>query len=273
MSIEYLPDVKAGQKIDLSRFKEKKNFEGEKMFEFFHQQLAEKAEAYNRYYNQEWLADDASIKLFEHPDREEDERLIGMQEGQWAKERGVSLGQWQHDKERNPAALAEMALTIFLQRCLPERYMIVRSSFYDDYNNGVDQLIIDRESGTVVCGIDEVIERAGCSTPGNKEGKIRRKMQKGGARVKYGARVVEGELVLGRLGRVPAFYLSLGKNDLTELQTAFANGNPGAYEEKLLQSVLASLRSQAKSYDDLELSEELRSELGLFINSLDSWQK
>ncbi|PKM87038.1 hypothetical protein CVU83_03460, partial [Candidatus Falkowbacteria bacterium HGW-Falkowbacteria-2] len=220
MKIEYLPGIVPGQKIDLSKFSEAPKLRVEKLQQLFANRLAAKSLEYNQKFGQEWLNADGTVKHFDHPDREEDERLVIMQEKQWSKEVGKSIETWKRDKERDPSSLTEMGLTVCLQRLLPERFMVVRSSAYDDYNNGVDQLIIDRETGMVVCGIDEVIERTGDTGPSKKEEKVRNKMQKGGAKVKYGARVVEGKLVLGSIGRVPAFYISLSKSDLVKLGAA-----------------------------------------------------
>lgn len=210
-------------------------------------------------------------QAFDHPDRAADERLIAAQEEQWAKEAGKSVEAWRLAKERDASSLTEMGLTICLQRLLPERFIVVRSSAYDDYNNGVDQLIIDQETGMVVCGIDEVIEMAGNKGPSKKESKVKNKMLKGGAKVKYGARVINGELVLGSIGRVPAFYISLSKTDLVKLGAALEADKVTAFEKVLLHDVRSSLQAQARSYESLNLTPELKQSLYTFIISLESW--
>ncbi|MDP3837004.1 MAG: hypothetical protein Q8Q67_02805 [bacterium] len=271
MKIDYLPDLVPGQTIDLDKFNRPPRLETDKLQQLFKERLAVKSLEYNNQFGREWLNSDGSVKHFDHPDRAEDERLNAMQEEQWAKEMGKSVEEWRLAKERAPATLTEMALTILLQRLLPERFMIVRSSAYDDYNNGVDQLIIDKETGLVVCGIDEVIENVNKPGPGMKEEKVRNKMLNGGAEVKYGARVVEGELILGDIGRVPAFYISLSKSDLVKLGAALAEESPTDFEKALLRDVKASLQAQARSYGSLNLSRNLRKSLNTFTATLESW--
>jgi len=274
MNIEYLPDIKVGDKIKLDeRDYNRPRRRLESFLPLMQEKLAQKAEKYNQDYKCSWLDKDGAISMAEHPDWQEDEAVSDEQEKNWAKEMGKSLKQWQSDKERNPSNLTEIALTLSLQRLLPDNLMVVRSARYDDYNNGVDQLIVDRDSGLVVCGIDEVINRQGNSGPSKKEEKVTQKMLQGGARVKYGARVEKGALQLGKLQNIPAFYLSLEKNELADLCESLEKGEATANERALLANLQTSLSEQIKSYESLSLSQELRLNLNIFQESLKSWSK
>lgn len=271
MPIEYLPNIQAGGKIKLEPEK-KSRFNPEKLSAFFNEQLALKASYYNQIYDQDWLDERGCLRMPEnHPDKESDQELINIQEQAWAAESGKSVEKWREDKEKNPATLTEAALTLMLQRVLPDNFMVVRSSAYDDYNNGVDQLIIDRESGAVVCGIDEVIDRQGNTGPSKKEEKIRQKMVRGGAKVKYGARVEVGNLVLGGLKNVPAFYLSLSSQELAILGDNLQKKEVSVYERDLLNRLHSSLSAQLSGYASLNLSQDLQVKLQDFLQSLEKW--
>lgn len=60
-------------------------------------------------------------------------------------------------REKNPANIAEIATTLLFDKVLNKDFIIVRASTYDDYENGADHLIIDKQSGAVICGLDEAI--------------------------------------------------------------------------------------------------------------------
>lgn len=274
MGIEYLSGIQPGMKIDLSssRRPERSHLRPESFLPLMKEKLAAKAEKYNQLYSQNWLNFDGSVNLPNHPDWANDEIIADEQEKQWASESGKSREQWVIDKEKNPASLTEMALTLSLQRLLPERFMVVRSARYDDYN-GVDQLIIDRKNGSVVCGIDEVIDLAGNTGPSKKEEKIRRKMLNGGARVKYGVKVQNNSLQLGNLKNIPAFYLSLSPTELTTLCQSLAQDEATPTERELFSRLRASLSQQIKSYESLPLGRNLKANVALFAQSLETWSE
>lgn len=268
MSIEYLAGIKPGAKIDLPEKRPRLN--PEKLLPVLKQQLAIKAEKYNQEYGRDWLEEDGSIKPFGGDVLKETEITLAQEE-QWAIESGKTLEQWQEDKEINPANLTEMALTLMLQRTLPERFMVVRPSTYDDYNNGFDQLIIDKTTGVAVCGIDEVIGLDGNKGPSKKEKKIKDKMLRGGVKAKYGVSVRNDSLSFKALQNLPAFYLSLEKDELVKLGESLEKETASEYEHNLLSRLKESLSDQIESYSSLNLNENLRSNLNTFIQSLGGW--
>jgi len=268
-NIEYLPDIKVGEKIKLEPEKAKLN--PEKLLPVLKDCLAKQADKYNREYGRSWLNLDASINMSTQPDAEAELERIGEQEKQWASECGKSHKQWTEDRELNPAMLTEMALTVMMQRLLPDRFMVVRSATYDDYNYGVDQLIIDKETGAVVCGIDEVIDKLGNMGPSIKEDKVKNKMLKGGARVKYGATVRQNQLKLEPIQNIPAFYISLQKKELVKLGESISEGEPTEYELELMKRITIFLKKQAKTALTWDLDSRLQTKVQVFLDSLESW--
>jgi hypothetical protein len=272
MKINYLPNIEAGSKIDLSKQNpEKRKLNTEALLIKLKSLLAHQADQYNKKVGDNWLDEQGAIRMFNYHDKERDEELVVAQEEQWAQESGKSREKWLEDKEKNPANLTEMALTLMLQKLLPDRFMIVRSSVYDDYNHGVDQLILDRESGEVICGIDEVIERSYYNGPSKKEEKIEKQMLKGGFQVKYGAKFVNGALSLQSLRNIPAFYLALKKEDLDDLVESLASDQVSEKEIELLNKLKQSLTSQAEKYAKLDLHPVLRRSIEKFSQFLDNF--
>lgn len=264
MSIEYLDNISVGDKLDLSKFKkEKPQFNIEQLYFHYYNLIKIQTEKYNKLANQEWLHEDGSVKMFEHSDLKNDLRLVEAQEDNY------SIGLKRVDN--NPAILCELVVTVLLQKLLPERFVVVRASKYDDYNNGVDNLILDQESGNVICGLDEVISRSDFHGVSKKELKLRNKMEKGGFQIKYGAKFKDAKLSLESLKNIPAFYLSMDKTDLVKLSSYIKDGGNNPVEQELFLKLKNSLLNQVQSYAQLSLAKELQNSIKdfqLFLESL-----
>jgi len=274
MKIDYLNNLEPGSKIDVSSFKsEKERLQPEKALAICQKLLKDQATEYNDLVGDNWLNNQAVMNFFDHPDRASDESLVRQQEEQWARESGKDLAQWRHEKERNPANLAEMTLTLMLNKFLPKNFLVVRASAYDDYNHGVDQLILDRVSGNVVCGIDEVIEGSYHQGPSKKEEKIKRQMLKGGFRLKYGARFQDASLLRDSLKAIPAFYLSLKKEELVTLVNGLESEDKMDSEQVIFSRLQTSLLEQISSYETLNLDPSLQANIDNFKTVINNWSE
>lgn len=268
--IEYI-NVKPGDVIELPERKKPERLNVEKLLEICRRLLEKRSKEYNNYGASDWLDKECRIEMLSHPVySESDSELIKAQNEAYAAQFKQSVSQWEKRRETNPANLTELALTLMLQKILPDRFLVVNASTCDDRENGVDNLILDRQTGNVVCGIDEVIERSYYEGPSKKAEKIQQKMVKGGFQVKYGARFKDGNLSLESLKNVPAFYLSLNKEDLVKLSGCLESEEITKEEQGLFQSLKDSLLTQVSSYEKLPLSEPLQENIKIFKNFLSS---
>lgn len=270
--IKYLPGIQAGQKIDLSKFDKKKPekiFRPEVHLDNLKQQLVALAAEVNGEFG-DFLDAEGQIILIGR-DAVSDAALVEQQEEGFALELGKSREDWRRDKDLNPANLTEMALTLVLHKFLKEDFIIARASSYDDYNNGVDQVVIDKKTGAVVCGFDEVITHFKDRQSPKKEGKLEEKMLAGGARLKYGATVIDNRLERRPLRNIPAFYLSLTKEDLIKILSSLKPGNEiSRQEEDVFNHLVESLDRQFISFSSRQdLRPELAVNLEKFKNSLE----
>lgn len=98
-----------------------------------------------------------------------------------------TIAKYRERKEVAKSNQAEMAITALLHKMLKERFIVVRASTFDDYKHGMDNLILDRETGAVICAFDEVIRNEGdaAKAPVKLE-KIKKAALKGGNEAKYG---------------------------------------------------------------------------------------
>jgi len=265
MGIEYLPGIKPGDLIDLSRFgsKDKKSFSDrdnelrlkkeallkpESYFDYLKSNLAKIAEDTNQFFPG-FLENDGRIAL-EGKDAAADSALTISQEDGFSRDfQGNQLGDletWRQNIEKKEPSLTEMALTLMLHKFLKEDFIVARSSSYDDYNNGVDNVLIDKRTGEVLCGFDEVMSKKGEINNQRKELKLKKIMSRGGAKIKYGAKFENGRLVRSAVDHIPAFYISLDTNELGSLLAALsgANNQGRQIEESVFRRLINSLEAQ-----------------------------
>jgi len=256
MAIEYLSFP--GNKIDVSAYSNKRREKIKPLDSYLgalKTELLNQAQEVNQEFR-DFLDDNAQIKMIGF-DAVSDAALVEQQEEAFSLEFKKSKEEWRKDKESQPANLTEIALTVLLHKFLKKDFIVARASAYDDYNNGVDQVIIDKKSGAIICGFDEVITPFKDGRAPKKEEKLKRKMQAGGIKIKYGAVVNnQGELERSSRSNLPAFYLALTKDELAELLPALTNDMEKNKADLILQKTFSSL-SASLSEQLVNLKEEV----------------
>lgn len=271
MRIEYLPGIVPGKKINLSKFENKERFPSpETYLEKLKLKLGNISERLNAEYG-DFLDDNAQIKM-EGDDLELSETIIRGKENLWASDVGKTREEMLNSREKNPANIAEIAATLLFDKVLNKDFIIVRASTYDDYENGADQLIIDKQSGAVICGLDDAILGESLKDTGEKKAlKIDKKMKKGGAQIKYGATVNQGVLERRSLNNVPIFYFNLAKNEMNKILSSLSSDNLEitSEEKKVYTKLINSLLDQSNKYqEDVDLNPRLKNNIHKFQPSL-----
>ncbi len=182
---------------------------------------------------------------------------------------------FRENKEANTASQAEMVITALLHKILKERFLVVRSSLFDDYTNGIDNFILDKETGAVICAFDEVIENEGDKARGEsgKAEKIKKIAMKGGTEAKYGVSLSDGKLVRNAVQNIPVFYLTLESKDLNELTNDLFYSERGTRtdaEQKLFSHLVHSIKEQKGMLEALNLPLVMKEKLQSFETSLDA---
>jgi hypothetical protein len=143
-------------------------------------------------------------------------------------------------KNRQKSGQMEMAVTALLSQMLGEDFIVVRTAAYDDYFNGVDNLIVNRVTKEVVGAFDEV---HGSARAEEKKEKILRIAEKGGAQIRYGLGFKRKTIKREKLENIPVFYLGLEEEELAELVDGLEK-NDMAKKDKIFRKLLASLQEQ-----------------------------
>jgi hypothetical protein len=190
-------------------------------------------------------------------------------------EQKIEVEKWRESRNQNKATQIEMAIMALLYRMLKDEFIVIRSAAHDDYTGGVDNLIVNKKTGDVLCAIDDVhtddsgIE--GRDPNRGKAEKIKKIAAKGGAKVKYGVTVENGRLKKSKLENIPVFYLGLTSEQLKELMSTMSfdpDAAPTAIEIKLFTQMVSSLEEQKKSLSQLDLKSGIKNNLGKLDASL-----
>jgi len=177
------------------------------------------------------------------------------------------IAKWKENKSREKNGQMEMAITILLSQELGKEFLVVRTDPYDDYVNGVDNLILNRTTGEVVGAFDEVHEGGRGERTEEKKKKIKKIAKNGGVRIHYGLELVDGKLKRTGLDDVPVFYLGLESSELVELIQGLSENNK-QITDKIFQKLLESLSLQHTELEKIAEAPKLRSRLNSFNQSL-----
>jgi len=143
----------------------------------------------------------------------------------------------------------EKLKTALLQKTLKEKFIICRTAFFDDVVNGVDNVILDKKSGNVVCALDEV-----CDLHSARYEEKRRKVldinRIGGARINYGLQLdpETNKIKLSPVSAVPLFFLGLNEQNVKKVIKQFEKNKTSEMEENIIRFFTESMKQQAELF-------------------------
>jgi len=176
-------------------------------------------------------------------------------------EEGI-VAHYRQEQSKKLSNQAEMAITALLHKILKDRFLVVRSSEIDDYFHGMDNLILDKETGALICAFDEVLENPSDSEKVSpKIQKVQNILSKGGAEVSYGIALTnEKKLVRSHVRHIPVFHLNLKKADLMILTENLGDNFDGAVsdnERRIFTQLVDSIEEQKDRAELIVLSNHL----------------
>lgn len=176
----------------------------------------------------------------------EDEAIVHHLEDTWAQSD-------MREKDENESALLEKLIAILLHKFLHDKFLIVRSAKFDDYQNGIDTVIVNKTDGSVVCAFDEVVDDPQGGRTREKMSKLIKLAECGGTQIKYGITFAtdpatgEKKLIKKGINNVPVFYLPFPRERLLEVMAVMSgdiSAAPSMEERKMFGDVLDILQRQ-----------------------------
>jgi hypothetical protein len=182
---------------------------------------------------------------------------------------------WKEEREKSKPAQLEKASTILFYKILKDDYIVARSSTYDDYKNGIDNILVNKKTGEVICAFDEVHGKT-------KNGEEKRKMEKtlksaknGGTEIDYGITYKNGKVVKEKINNVPIFYLSIENEGFMELINNISDIDQpiNNVELKFYNEFIDSLKEQAIFLEQQDIPNKIKNKIVSFKKSLESMKK
>lgn len=183
----------------------------------------------------------------------------------------------QEENENSNNVLGEKIITILLNKILGQDFLIVRTSQYDDYEHGIDNLIIDRETGEVVGAFDEVLDSLDpdkeTQTVDNKKlHKVLIKNKGNKNKIKYGLTFdKDKKLIRQELKDLPVFFLTLHSTDFKQILNEIPDklSVVGKTDLEIFDKLILSLEEQRQAMLSVsDLSFETKKRLIDFEKSL-----
>ena len=215
----------------------------------FLSQMATKINAEYGYF----LKADGSIDMesakYEYSDKKPDQQRINDCEINFARENSKTVEAWQADREKTAGVVTEKTVTALLYKVLHKDFLVMRTSQFDDYIHGVDNLIVDKTTGVAICGFDEF--KGGLDKQRIKQQKIAKTIAAGGVSIKYGLWFKDGEPKFRGLKNVPAFLLSLDSKQMQEILPTINQDSVTESEATAFANLINSLENQLTTLYDI----------------------
>lgn len=184
-------------------------------------------------------------------DQQEVERLENI----FKQKEGGSLSPEEYEKSKlkKDGEKLEILKTVILNKFLSESFVVVRTSTYDDYKNGSDNIIMERETGNVVCALDEASDISGRDLEAKKQKILTQNAKQNGNSIKYGITKEDGEsLTIGQgpASHVPMFYLTLPPHLIERgiKKTSEIGAEPSDNDKDLFKYFMALFDSQIRLF-------------------------
>jgi hypothetical protein len=184
------------------------------------------------------------------------------------------IDKWITNKEKSLSNRLEMSVTGVFHKMLKSEFLVVRSSTYDDYYNGADTVIVNKETGDIICAIDEY------NAEGDRSDAKQKKAQKTdnrGANLRYGLTFEKGaaesapKLVVGPIRNIPVFYLKLTRDQLDPLLSGMdysSTDRLAPVELEVFDKLTADLHAQASELKGKSTNPALAANLERAVNSV-----
>lgn len=173
------------------------------------------------------------------------------------------------EKKETAGEQLEMLKTAIFNKFLDKKFVIVRSSKIDDIDNGVDNIIIEKDTGNIVSAFDEVNDEIGEAFR-KKVGSVMDK-NRSGAKLKYGLSIdPTSKKIIGQsVENIPIFYLSLSKKDLEKGIKKFSSNEISKEENELFEKFMSSIYGQIKElFQRNDVSSKCKEKMRQFVNDL-----
>lgn len=167
------------------------------------------------------------------------------------------------DKSAAVGELLELSEALASKELLGNRFLVVRTSEFDDFRNGVDEIIFDEKTGTIVGAVDAT------SDPKSKATALMQKPEKlrEGVSLKYGLAIEGGVFRIKPVSGLPLFTIYVPRSEVIDLAKSI-KGNDVRTTRKFSAITRDSLANQCTTLSEIAKSSQLIAKLQDFRKAL-----
>lgn len=235
-------------------------------------------EKFNNEFGSDIINEDGNIKGFDQETndiKKQDEyyRMMNLWKKDWE-----SYADFFNRKETTKGTTWEKMSMVILNKILGEDFIIIHSSKNDDTYHSIDTLIIDKETGEIVCTIDDVetnLEESRYTEKLKKLAKINQKF--GGAFIEDGLELKDGELVNKSIRNIPIYLLQISKEDFKKVLAGMNISSMDVIsniELEIFDKIIDSLENQNEKLKKTDkIPSSLIEKIDIFSESLEKMKK
>lgn len=165
------------------------------------------------------------------------------------------IERFKEGKVKTESAKLEAAVSIIFHKILKSKFLVVRSAEPDDFKEGVDNVMINKETGEIICTFDEVSEPENGIRIQKKIKDTNRKNATSGSSVEYGLTFKKDEqgktkVMQTRLDHIPSFFLAVAPDELKNLLMNMEfdpSKPPSPIELQMFDKFIDALKKQAEA--------------------------
>ncbi len=190
---------------------------------------------------------DYRSEFFPRKESKKDQKTVDILKEKFGKkkERGESYGEQ-----------LELLKTAIFNKFLGNDFYVFRSSEYDDFSNGIDNVLIHKKSGKTICAFDEVAsEKFNLEKLKEKIKKVQKiNTGKEKGELKYGFKIKgNGKIEAAQLKQIPVFYLPFSKENL---KAGIKNFGYKKNDQKTFSIFIKRIKKQIESLNKIENQEK-----------------
>lgn len=212
-------------------------------------------------------------KVYSQKEIEGDQKKIEELEKQWYKNKNPQ--QIETEKEHQIGEKLEATKTVILNKFMGDRFYVMRTNRYDDVFNKVDNVIMDKKNGEIVCAFDEVADIKDKRFY-EKRDKVLARNQKG-VQLKYGLKMENQEILPSPVKKLPIFYIALPQKYLDKcLNALIPNLDTKTEEEKMFFNytlMVIDHEIQTLNKSDWEIDDSVLEKIENFSQTIKNYEK
>ena len=172
-------------------------------------------------------------------------------------------------KKLSREEILDMLTTAILHKSLSADFIVIRPAEYDQMANKVNNVILERKTGNIVCTFNEVENIRGSGYMEKEEKVLERNVKEAGTMLKYALIMEDGKAKPApQIENIPVFYFALSEDSF---EKAIKEYNPSRekmsnYENDIFDWFIYSINSQIKSLKSLASSNPLHPVLNNRLN-------